>query len=209
MEKQKMTIHRALSELKLIDSKIEKQITEVSPVGINQKGKLINGYIKEEDFSSAAKSKYDSINDLIQRKVSIKSAIVKANGETNVRVGEKTMTIADAITFKAVVVFKKKFIARLKANQTSAISELNKNNDIAENNVQKLLEYTFGKENVKADSKDVDSIRKPYMEANEFHLFDPLDITKKIEAMEKEVSDFEMEVDAVLSEINATTFIEV
>jgi len=40
-------------------------------------------------------------------------------------------------------------------------------------------------------------------------LFDPLKVAEKVEAMEKEVGDFEMEVDAVLSEINAVTFIEV
>ena len=47
------------------------------------------------------------------------------------------------------------------------------------------------------------------MDANEFHLFDPLKVAEKVESMEKEVADFEMEVDAVLSEINAVTFIEV
>jgi len=84
MEKQKMTIHRALSELKLIDSKIEKQINEIIAVGIYQKGKNINGYISPDEFKSSAKSKYDSVNDLIARKCNIKSAIVDSNSKTNV-----------------------------------------------------------------------------------------------------------------------------
>jgi hypothetical protein len=209
MTKQKMTIHRALSELKLIDSKIEKQINEIVPSGIYQKGKLINNYVKEEDFSASAKSKFDSVNDLIARKNAIKSAIVEANGVTKVKISEKEMTIADAINFKAVVKFKKKLIETLKARQQQAVAQLNQQNAIVEQNVQRILEATFGKENVKAGKDDVESVRKPYMDANEFHLFDPLKVAEKVEAMEKEVGDFEMEVDAVLSEINAVTFIEV
>lgn len=209
MTKQKMTIHRALSELKLIDSKIEKQINEIVPSGIYQKGKLINNYVKEEDFSNSAKSKFDSVNDLIERKNTIKSAIVEANGVTKVKVAGKEMTIADAINFKAVVKFKKKLIETLKARQQQAVAQLNQQNTIVEQNVQRILEATFGKENVKAGKDDVESVRKPYMEANEFHLFDPLKVSEKIELMEKEVGDFEMEVDAILSEINAVTFIEV
>jgi hypothetical protein len=209
MTKQKMTIHRALSELKLIDSKIEKQINEIVPSGIYQKGKLINNYVKEEDFSASAKSNFDSVNDLIARKNAIKSAIVEANGVTKVKVSEKEMTIADAINFKAVVKFKKKLIETLKARQQQAVAQLNQQNTIVEQNVQRILEATFGKENVKAGKDDVESVRKPYMDANEFHLFDPLRVAEKVEEMEKEVGNFEMEVDAVLSEINAVTFIEV
>lgn len=209
MESQKMTIHRALSELKLIDSKIEKQINEIIPTGIYQKGKLILGYMKEEDFSSAAQSKFNSVQDLIERKTAIKSAIVQANGITKVKIGEKEMTIADAINFKGVIKFKKQLIERMKAWHQKTVSDLNKNNQVVEQNVQKLLEFTFGKENVKADPKDLEAVRKPYIEANEFHLFDPLKSMEKVEQMEKEVSAFEAEVDAVLSEINAVTFITV
>lgn len=209
MEKQKMTIHRALSELKLIDAKIEKQITEIVPVGIHQKGKLINGFATEKDFKESAQSKYDSVTDLIKRKTLIKSAIVMANGITKVKVGEKEMTIADAINFKAVVKFKYQLITKLKQSHLQAASATQKNNQIVDENVQKLLEHTFGKDSTKVDAKDMEAVRNPYMEANSWHLYDPLEVLKKVEAMEKETSEFEMEVDAALSEINAVTFIEI
>lgn len=204
----RMTIHRALSELKLIDTKIEKQISEIIPTAYYQKDKPIMGYMKAEEFSTAAQSKYDSALDLIKRKVSIKSAIVAQNAITIVDVGAAKMTIADAITFKAVIEFKKKLIYALKQKHVKAVSEMNSNNNIVENNVQRLLEATFGKENVKVSKEDVDAVRKPFLDANIFTLLDPLDVTKKLESLEKEVFDFEAEVDAVLSEINAVTFIE-
>lgn len=209
MEKQKMTIHRALSELKLIDAKIVKQTTELIPSGYYQKGKLVMGYMKEEEFNEAAQSKYDSIINLINRKVDIKSAIVLANSITDVTVGGKSMTIADAITYKGVIAFKQALIATLKQKHLKAVGDLNNNNNIVEQNVQRLLEATFGKENVKVGKEDVEAVRKPYIEANTFFLLDPLGADKKIAELEKEVAEFQAEVDAVLSEINAVTFIEI
>lgn len=209
MTPNKMTIHRALSELKLIDAKIDKQTGEIIPSSFAQKGKLIMGYMTEEAFEKEAQSKYDSVVDLIDRKLKIKSAIVKANGSTTVTIAGKVMTIADAINFKAIVLKKIQLVNRLRAMHNKALGDLNKNNEIVEQNVQRLLEATFGKENVKVGNGDVDAVRKPYMEANTFHLFDPLKVVAKLEAMEKEVSDFQSEVDATLSEINATTFIEI
>lgn len=206
---EKMTIHRALSELKLIDAKIEKQIAELLPSGVHQKGKLVEGYKTEKDFEADAKGKYDSVNDLIKRKNTIKSAVVTANGKTMVKVGNEEMTIADAINFKAVIKFKKKLIDHMKGKHRAAVAALNKNNELVNANVQRILEATFGKENVKVGDKDVDAVRKPYLEANEFHLFDPLKVDETVKKMEEEVSNFEAEVDAVLSEANAVTFIEI
>ena len=209
MEKQKMTIHRALSELKIIDAKIDKQTNEIIQVGVFQTGKLINGIIPKEDFETSARSKYDSVTALIKRKSAIKSAIVNANSITKINVAGNEMTIADAITLKTTVDFKKKLSNRIKAIYQSATANVNRNNEAVVKNCQIILENTFGKENVKISSTDVDSVQKPFMAANEFHLFDPLDSVKLIEKLDSEISDFEAEVDAVLSEINAITFIEV
>lgn len=207
MSIEKMTIHRGLAELKLIDAKIEKQIAEINPVSVYQKNKLILGYITEKDFVSNAQSKFDSITTLISRKTTIKAAIMKANGDTHVTIADKTMTITDAINFKSTIKFKKSFNTRLRQLHTSASSNLNKNNEIVEKNVQILLEQALGKDNVKTNKDDVDAIRSPYLAANTWYLFDPLSIIEKLDVMEKEISDFETEIDAVLSEINATTFI--
>lgn len=204
---EKMTIHRALSELKLIDARIEKQTEELVATGIHQKGKLIARYITEAEFEAVSKSKFQSITDLIARKTAIKSAIVQANGVTRVTVAGKEMTVADAINFKAVVKFKKALIEKLKASHRASLAGMNKENAVVEQNVQNILLATFGKENVTVSAKDMDAVRVPYIEANEWHIFDPLKVPETVEAMEKEVSEFEAEVDATLSESNAVTFI--
>lgn len=203
-----MTIHRALCELKLIDAKIEKAIGAISPTGMHQKGKLINGQATEEDFARDAQSYYDSALDLMARKTAIKSAIVQSNGTATVTIAGKNMTVADAINAKAILKFKKKLIDTLSGRHRSVLAGLNQNNAVVQQNVQKLLEAALGKDAVKAGKDDVEAIRKPYLEANEFHIFDPLKVEDKIKALEKELGDFEADVDAVLSESNAVTFIE-
>jgi len=206
---EKITIHRALSELKLIDAKIAKNIQELVPCGIYQKDKLIEGFTKKEDFEKSARARLQSVHDLLKRKTLIKSAIVASNATTCVKIGEKEMTVADAITFKSVIVLKKELIDRLKGVYLNAQARMNKGNDTVNQNVQKLLEAALGKDNVKTGAGEVEAIRKPYLDANEFHLFDPLSVQERIDELEKETAEFESNVDSVLSEINAVTFIEI
>ena len=205
---ERMTIHRALSELKLIDAKIEKAIASIRPSGVYQKDKLINQQFRREDFEADAKSYYDQSLDLMRRKTAIKSAIVASNGLTSVLVGGKTMTVADAINAKVIVKFKKKLIDTLIAQHRAMVAALNNNNNVVQANVQKLLEAALGKDTAKADKGMVEAISAPYIATNEFHLFDPLGVDGRVKELEKEIGAFEADVDAVLSESNAVTFIE-
>jgi hypothetical protein len=204
---EKMTIHRGLAELKLIDARIEKEIEQTIPSGIAQKGKKVNNIFDETDFTKNAQAGFDSVLALIKRKNTIKCAIVKKNAETKVIIDEKEMTIADAINFKTLIEYKKKFIASLFKKHNTALANLEKTNAVVDQNLQAVLVATFGKA-VKTSDTDMESVRKPFMESNEFHLIDPLKIIDKLAVLEKEVVVFETEVDAVLSEINAITFIE-
>jgi len=205
---EKMTIHRALSELKLIGAKIEAGIDAVNPSGVVQKGKLVDNIYPQETFEKAAKEKFQSVVDLITRRNKIKSAIVQANGNTTIKVAGQTMTIADAINLKTVVELKKKFIDTLKKRHGKSKINLEKGNAPVEANALKLAEVALGKQGIKIGDNDAQAVIEPFLLANKFTLVDPLDIEKKIATMEEEVNNFEAEVDAVLSEVNATTFIE-
>jgi hypothetical protein len=211
MTKEKMTIHRALAELKLIDSRIEKAISVIEPTGVMQKDKPVNGFYKKEDFETDAKAKYQSVIDLIERKNKIKSAIVAANGVTNVTIANQTMTIADAINFKTVVVFKKNLIATLVKKHNAVKSKFTVENEKVKNIALENAKIMIGKQGddrVKATDDDVKAIIEPFVKRNEFHLVDPLKVEELTEKLQEEVTNFETEVDAVLSEINAITLIE-
>lgn len=209
MSKQKVSIHRALAELKLIDAKVTKQIEELTPTGLYQKESLINNYIPKEAFEAHAVSKFDSITALIKRKQAIKSAIVKANGETKVNVCNVEMTIAEAINYKQIIGLKRALIVKLASQMKTVLTDMEKKNTIVEQNLQRILEATFGKDGVANGKNDVDGVSVPYKAANEFKIFDPLDAQNKAQAMSAEIAEFESEIDAVLSEINATTSIEI
>lgn len=206
-----MTIHRALVDLKLIDSKIEKGILEIEPTGMMQQDKPVNGFYKKEDFESAAKAKLQSVLDLIERKNKIKSAIVISNGITMVEVSGKKMTVADAINYKNIIIFKKQLLSSLskKHNQVKSKvqTENEKVNNVALENA-KIMIGRQGDDKVKPTDDDVKAIVEPFVKRNELHLVDPLKVEVFVDKNTSEIELFEAEVDAVLSESNSLTTIE-
>lgn len=212
METQKMTIHRALAELKLIDLKIDKAILLIEPTGEMQSDKNVNGFYTKDDFEKDAKAKYQSVVDLIDRKNKIKSAIVTANGITEVEISGKKMTIADAINFKSIIVFKKTLISTLSKKHNivkSKIMVANENVNIMALDNAKIMIGKQGDDRVKPTDDDVKAIVEPFIRRNEFHLIDPLKVEELTVKLQEEVDNFEVEVDAVLSEINAITTITI
>lgn len=205
----KQSIHRALSRLKTTDNKLKRLVESFQPVQIQQAEKKILGIYTKDEFSEKAKSTWQSILDLMENKKIIKTAIVKSNAEVVVKIGGREMTVADAITEKEQIENKKKLVEALKSIFKLTKSNLERNNVTMENNLQKLLETSFGKDNVKTNSEDVSSMSNVFHKANEWKYVDPLNLESKITEMEKEIEDFESEVDAVLSESNARTEIEV
>jgi len=211
MKHEQMTIHRALAELKLIDSRIEKAISVIEPTGVMQTNKQVNGFFKKEDFEAEAKAKLQSVVDLIDRKNKIKSAIVTANGVTQVEISGAKMTIADAINFKSVIVFKKNLIATLIKKHNAVKSKFTVENEKINNIALENAKIMIGKQDdnkVKPTDEDVKNIVEPFVKRNEFHLVDPLRVEELTEKLQNEVNNFEIEVDAVLSEINAITIIK-
>lgn len=204
----KITIHRALTELKTIDERIQKAIKALVVIGLNQKDKLVNTIYKEDDFNKQAVEDYQSVTALIDRKQAIKSAIVASNAVTKIEVNSKQYTVADAISFKTSIQIKKELVQRLELNFKSAVGQLNKNNEVVNANALALAEKVLQRE-VKQAPDEANKIMAPYLEAALFKLVDPLEVEKKIKALEEETIKFESDIDAVLSESNAVTFIEI
>lgn len=100
MTKEKMNIHKALCELKTLDSRIEDKIADFEPVAANRESnRKINGK-SVEDFKHKADDDYKSITDLINRRYALKKAVVNSNARTTVEIGGSTYTIAEAIEMK-------------------------------------------------------------------------------------------------------------
>jgi hypothetical protein len=208
----RITIHRALSELKTLNERIGKAIAGFEPVGVYQKGRPVQTTsmfnTDEVKHKTAAEAAYQSITTLIANKSNLKKAIVASNSQTIVTIGAKTMTVAEAITRKSYLQLSKDLLNRMEAQMRAVQANLNKFNEKVQVGKEQLLVASFGKD-TKPDDSQIENVTRPYLEMNTFHLADPLGLTKKIEELSTEIRTFESEVDAVLSESNAITFIEV
>jgi len=211
MDKQKMTLHRALEPKKLNAKKITKKIQNFLGIGNQVPDGLVNRTHEYNKFCENAKADYQSIEDLIKYQARLKSAIVKANTETSCEIAEQTMTIIDAINMKNEILASKKLLLDvLKGQYKKVVEDTNRYNDSIETQAFALAEKVAGREDdKKTDSKKFSVIKKDYTENHQAKLVDPLMIEDKIKELENEIDEFESNVGAVLSEVNAVTVIEV
>lgn len=198
-----ISVARALVELKTLGNRIEKAIAGFAPVDVVINNKLKSGKARDE-FINLAKATAQSVNDLINYRDKLKSAIVKSNAETLVTINKTTMTVAQAIEKKTSVAFSKMYLGKMRLEASRVRNDMDYHNQAAQTRLDKLLEAASAK-----DKTDVESIAKPFMARNEATLVDALDIDKIIMALEEEIVNFESEVDIILSESNARTLINV
>ena len=97
--KTEITITEALQELKTIDKRIASAKDFVLSYGVRQ-GTTIDPLDLEGGSHKAVPAKLDSIRDLLERKVSIRSAINAKNASTEVTVSGQTRTVADWIIWR-------------------------------------------------------------------------------------------------------------
>lgn len=203
-----ISVQRGLMELKLLKDRITKQIGELKPLGLVQKGaKDISGQTVEA-FKKSTVEAYQSLNDLTTRRENIKKAIVESNAKTFVVVGGKNMTVAEAITKKDSLPERENLLSGLKQAQATFTSTLAHKNESVDDEVDRAVNQSLANKTSKADEKALEAIKSAY-ENKYWELVDPLDINKVIAELEKEIITFKQEVDIVLSESNALTKINI
>lgn len=203
----KLTLHRALAELKLLDSKITKKIDSLKIVGYKKEDGLVDGNTEAVEFNNNAKSTMDSIRDLLKRKSRIKSAIVKANATTTVTVAGEVMTISDAITKKNNVHLDEALLDHLSSEFRRLSTVVERHNYKVDQDALELIKVTSGKEGDTSEQSKI--IGESFKKTNSVSLVDPLGVEDLIKELETNLDDFKSEVDAVLSEANAVTTIEI
>ena len=210
MDMEKMLVTVALNELKLLDSRIIKEIDRGSFISSAKKSSpKVSPAMSKEEFIEEAKSKFNSVKDLIERRAKIKAAIVDSNAKTEVEIDGVKMTRADAIERKSSINYEKLMLNELKDQLNIHTAKVNSSNYEVDNKIDSLVQAAYGKEgknNIKQE--DYDAIAKPYREANEWDIVDPLNLTDVIEEMEKRIDGFESNVDSALQISNCTTYIE-
>lgn len=204
---EEITITRALAELKLLDSRIHKKIVESTFMFLlSKKQKNLN----MENLSRSSVSNLQSIEDLIERRKRIKNGIIISNATTKVKFNGKEVTVAEVIESKQLLEYYNSLVDKLKRDRESVMTQVERQNQIMENDLQKILEINFGKSsNLKTNSDDIENISKTYREHNRTEVIDCIKIDEKIREIEEIISSIETESNFVLSESNAITKIRV
>lgn len=205
---EKMLVTQALNELKLLDSRIGKEISRSRFIAAAKTSeKKVSPNLSKEDFSENAKASYQSICDLLARRAAIKAAVVASNAITKVTVNGEEMTVADAIERKTSIEYEKDLLISMKNQLERETSQVNTQNILMENKIDKNIETMLGKDG-KTKDEDLDSFMKVFRTANQWSLVDPLGLNDLINELNDRITGFESEVDSALQISNCITWIE-
>lgn len=214
MTTEKMTVHKALAELKTMDDRIMKSIRDNTYVlAVKHSAEKING-MSVANFKEKMRSGYQKATDLIARRDAMKRAVVLSNATTKVQVGENEYTVAEAIEMKNHgMEFRNALLRQMNSAYVTAQNELARNSgETLEKKAEKYVLDVIAAQpkdsKMTVDSEAMKTLRKTYIENNTYDLVDPLDVAKIMETLDAEINEFNAEVDAALSVSNALTVIE-
>lgn len=199
-----MSITQALARLKLVRKRIDTAIGDGE--FIKMKTKKVSFDVDE--FARHAKASHQSFKDLLTFYNKIKSAIVISNATTNVTIGGKVYTVAEAVERKRSIVFEKTLLERMKL-QHNIVQRAFEAHQVAEQaRVERLLSVELGKD-AKTNPETIKVLSDSFLADNKATIVDPLHLETLIKAMNEEIELFETTVDYTLSESNGKTVISI
>lgn len=208
---EKMTIHKALAELKLLDNRITSAINNGTYCVANKhSNEKIKG-ISVEEYKKVMQSDYDKATDLIKRRNAIKRAVVLSNATTKVTINGIEYTVAEAIEMKNHgVEFDEELYLRLQQQYLKAQAEiLKQNGSDLEKRAEQYVIGIYGSKEGKTNTDDFEKTKKDFIASNSYELVDSIKVLDKINELEENINAFKAEVDASLSVSNAVTEIEI
>lgn len=213
MNKYSMTVHEALSELKVLGSRIEKELASNAYILCNKHANTKIDGVTIADANEQMKASLQRVTDLINRRNAIKRAITISNATTNVTLSKDngstiTMTVAELIEYRNVgITYLEKLLNTLSTQYNAVISNVKRHNDSICSDADRYVTQLFG--NKDGLSEDViENTRKSYIEANTYDTLDPNKVLAKISELQAELDFYNTKVDAALSTSNAITVIE-
>lgn len=198
---------RALSEVKMLTKRIDTVIKSlnISKTSVNNRPPA--GYSSCEEFENRVKSEFQSLEDLIQRRKKIKSALIRMNATTDVVIAGDKMTIAEAIEIKNYIPVLKNRLDQVRLSFFDSIREQEYNERSVKDRFDQHFEKIAGKEKTKAE--DYKNALEAFEKMNQSRILDPIDAKKWIEKEEKWIENFQLDCDVTLSEVNGRTEIEI
>ncbi|QZA70989.1 hypothetical protein AH06_217 [Erwinia phage AH06] len=207
-----MTISRALATVKSLNVRIKdiavKQVLIIPTAGTGEMQSIINNDISVADAEELIKKNWSALNDMIKVRNDIRGKVIMSNATTKITLGDNEYTIVEALDFRNALPEKKQILATLQNNYNNTMKSYRQQGAMHDKRLGDVRSESlasgkkFDEAALKTFTDPVDMKMKP-------GLIDPLGITDVIEALQKEITDFELNVDYALSESNATTKITV
>ena len=170
MTTEKMTIHKALAELKIVDDRIISAINGGTYCVANKhSNEKIKG-VPVKEYEGVMQGYYDKATDLIKRRNAIKRAVVLSNATTKVSINGIEYTVAEAIEMKNHgVEFDEKMLAALKKQYDKAQAEiLKQNGDDLEKRAEQYVIGIYGSKEGKTNTDDFEKTKKDFINANSY-----------------------------------------
>ena len=206
---EKMTVHKALAELKTLDDRINSEITGSVFVRANRHNNMKIFGKTIPDFMADTESSYQSVKALINRRNAMKRAVVLSNAITKVEIGGVEYTVAEAIEMNNHGMENLVELRNCLREQYSSVKRMveSENGDKLVKACENYIQATFGTKE-KINNPDIETAQKVYMANNTYDIVTGLDIEKVIKELTDRIDAFKAEVDSALSVSNALTVIE-
>ena len=206
---EKMTVHKALAELKTLDDRINSEITGSVFVRANRHNNMKIFGKTIADFMADTESSYQSVKALINRRNAMKRAVVLSNAITKVNIGGVEYTVAEAIEMNNHGMENLVGLRNCLREQYSSVKRMveSENGDKLVKACENYIQATFGTKE-KINNPDIEMAQKVYMTNNTYDIVTGLDIEKVIKELTDRIDTFKTEVDSALSVSNALTVIE-
>ena len=206
---EKMTVHKALAELKTLDDRINSEITGSVFVRANRHNNMKIFGKAIPDFMADTESSYQSVKALINRRNAMKRAVVLSNAITKVNIGGVEYTVAEAIEMNNHGMENLVELRNCLREQYSSVKRMveSENGDKLVKACENYIQATFGTKE-KINNPDIEMAQKVYMTNNTYDIVTGFDIEKVIKELTDRIDAFKAEVDSALSVSNALTVIE-
>ena len=206
---EKMTVHKALAELKTLDDRINSEITGSVFVRANRHNNMKIFGKTIPDFMADTESSYQSVKALINRRNAMKRAVVLSNAITKVEIGGVEYTVAEAIEMNNHGMENLVELRNCLREQYSSVKRMveSENGDKLVKACENYIQATFGTKE-KINNPDIETAQKVYMANNTYDIVTGFDIEKVIKELTDRIDAFKAEVDSALSVSNALTVIE-
>lgn len=209
--KETMTIHKALTELKTLQNRIQDEIAETTFVATNKHSSAKLQGRPVADFAKSAQDSYKSIRSLINRRNAIKQAVTRSNALTKVEIGGKTYTVAEAIDMKQIGTDNLNMLANRIAAQFASGKAMceRENGEKLDIRADQYIKNLYEGAEMKNLSEEVKKVRDEFVASQTMDLIDPINAEMVLKELRDTTESFMTDVDSALSVSNALTTIEV